>query len=104
MIHTQTVLIFVVLFSILVEMLLEGQDAQNLRQGDTDDSEMDPSFPWDLLAYFLYEAQYEYLSYGCVIVKETLTQLNSCRYLSFLLLWSLKYSFIYKGIIVLPRT
>lgn len=45
MIHTQTVFIFVVLFSILVEMLLEGQDAQNLRQGGTDDSEMDPSFP-----------------------------------------------------------
>lgn len=57
MIHTQTVLIFVVLFSILVEMLLEGQDAQNLRQGGTDDSEMDPSFPGDLLAYFLCEAQ-----------------------------------------------
>lgn len=65
MIHTQTVLIFVVLFSILVEMLLEGQDAQNLCQGGTDESEMDPSFPWDLLAYFLYEAQYKYLSYGC---------------------------------------
>lgn len=45
MIHTQTVLIFVVLFSILVEMLLEGQDAHNLHQGGTDDSEMDPSFP-----------------------------------------------------------
>lgn len=45
MIHTHTVLIFVVLFSLLVEMLLEGQDAQNLCQGGTEDSEMDPSFP-----------------------------------------------------------
>lgn len=45
MIHSQTVLIFVVLFSLLVEMLLEGQDAQNLCQGGTEDNEMDPSFP-----------------------------------------------------------
>lgn len=97
-------LFFVVLFSLLVEMLLEGQDAQNLCQGGTDDSEMDPSFSWNLLAYFLYEAQYEYLSYECVIVRETLIQLNSFRYLSFLALLSLNYSFIYKGIIVLSRT